>query len=618
MLSIQNLSYHAGPREILSKASLQVFHGQRVGLVGRNGGGKSTLLALIRGELQPDGGDIHLQAGVSIASVAQEIDNADRPAIEFVLDGDTELRELEAVLASNQHDERYFAAQSRFEAIDGFGAKARAAQLLAGLGFAADSIDRLVNSFSGGWRMRLNLARALMRRADLLLLDEPTNHLDLEAILWLEQYLARYPGAIILVSHDRDFLNAVVDRIAYLEDGAITLYTGSYDDFEAQRAARIEQQNAQHAQQERRIAHLEEFVNRFRAKATKARQAQSRLKQLERIERIARVQVSAGYSLEIPSPEQPPQTLLNLEQASFGYGTGPLLFQRLSLTLRPGDRVGLLGPNGAGKSTLIKLLTGALRPTTGQCQITPGVRIGYFAQHQLEELDPDATPMEHLQRLDPRAETQTLRNYLGRYGFGSQEMDRPVRGFSGGEKSRLALAGIAWRKPHLLLLDEPTNHLDLDMRDALLIALQEYAGAVLLVSHDRYLLNTCVDQFFLVADGEARVFDGDLDDYRQWLNTRQARTNAAVKAEKPKPAPNPGKRQKALRQKQERIETQMNTLEAQLARLDSELADPALYQADALDRVQALNAEREALQARFQVLEEEWLGLEMELEECAG
>lgn len=609
MLNIQNLSYHLGARQLFRGASLQLFHGQRLGLVGVNGCGKSTLLRLIRGEAQPDGGDISLYAGITIASVAQEIDTSARPALDFVLDGDIELRELEAVLGQERHDAAYFQAQSRFEAIDGYGAPARAAQLLAGLGFAPEQMQAPVNSFSGGWRMRLNLARALMRRADLLLLDEPTNHLDLEAILWLEQYLARYPGSLILVSHDREFLNAVVDRIGHIDQGQITLYAGDYDAFETRRAERAAQQQALYEQQQARIAELEHFVARFRAKASKARQAQSRLKALARMERVAKVQVADGYSLELPSPERPPQILLKLEQAAFAFGERSL-FRGLNLTLRPGDRLALLGPNGTGKSTLIRLLAGELQPTQGTRQLTPGVRIGYFAQHQLEQLDLAATPLQHIQRLDPETDAQSLRNFLGRFGFGGHEMDRPVGDFSGGEKSRLVLAGLAWQRPHLLLLDEPTNHLDLDMRDALTLALQDYAGAMVLVSHDRNLTRACADQLLLIADGQAAAFDGDLDDYRQWLAARAARASAPKPDKPTAPKRVPGTHLKQVRQKQGKIETEMAALEAELARLDTLLADPALYQQSDPEKLQTLNAQRGTLQARYGELEEGWLALE--------
>ena len=453
MLNIQNLIYLQGGIPLFQQAGLQIYANQRIGLVGKNGCGKSTLFRLIRGAIKPDGGEIAMQAGKTIAFVEQEIANSTRPALEFVLDGDSELRQLEKTLAREQHDAAWFDAQHRFESIDGYAAKARAAQLLNGLGFANDALERAVSSFSGGWRMRLNLARALMHRADLLLLDEPTNHLDLEAIIWLEQYLVRYPGSILLVSHDREFLNATVNRIAHVHDCVIDSYAGDYDDFERARAERIAQQNQAFQQQQAKIAHLEDFVRRFRAKATKAKQAQSRVKALERLTRIAPAHVADGhFELEIEAPERGPDLLLRTEKMGFAYGDKSL-FQNVNLVLRAGARIALLGPNGAGKSTLVKLLVGELTPTSGSLEITPDIRIGYFAQHQLEHLDSGATPLQHLERLAPKVTTLELRTFLGRFGLAGDSEDRPVESFSGGEKSRLALALLAWQKPHLLLLD---------------------------------------------------------------------------------------------------------------------------------------------------------------------
>lgn len=523
MLTIQNITYLQSGTTLLQKINFQVYPGQRIGLVGKNGCGKSTLFRLIRGEIKPDSGELSMQSGKTIAFVEQEIINSHQPALDFVLDGDVELRQLEQILAREQHDPAWFEAQHRYEAIHGYVAKARAAQLLDGLGFASDTLERPVSSFSGGWRMRLNLARALMHRADLLLLDEPTNHLDLEAILWLEQYLARYPGSLILISHDREFLNSCVNRIAHIHNHAIDCYTGNYDDFERARAERIAQHDHAFQQQQEKIAHLEDFVRRFSAKATKARQAQSRVKALERLTRIAPAHIQDGhFELEIEAPERSPDLLLRAGKMGFSYGN-KALFYNIDLVLRAGARIALLGPNGAGKSTLIRLLVGELTPTSGTLEITPDIRIGYFAQHQLENLDSEATPLQHMEKLAPKITTLALRNFLGRFGLAGNNEDRPVASFSGGEKSRLALALLAWQKPHLLLLDEPTNHLDLDMRDALTLALEEYTGAVVLVSHDRSLIRAIADELWLVADGNASLFDGDLEDYKTWIETRRPR-----------------------------------------------------------------------------------------------
>jgi ATP-binding cassette subfamily F protein 3 len=616
MLNIQNLSYLQGGIPLLQNANLQAFANQRIGLVGKNGCGKSTLFHLIRGEIKPDSGEVSLQSGKTIAFVEQEIANSDQPALEFVLDGDAELRRLEKILAQENHDTTWFDAQHRFEYIDGYGAKARAAQLLNGLGFANDTLERPVTSFSGGWRMRLNLARALMHRADLLLLDEPTNHLDLEAILWLEQYLARYPGSILLVSHDREFLNACVNRIAHVHDQTIDCYTGDYDDFERTRSEKIAQQNQAFNKQQEKIAHLEDFVRRFRAQATKAKQAQSRIKALDRITRIAAVHVTDGhFELEIEAPERSPDLLMRAEKMGFAYGD-KTLFKNIELVLRAGARIALLGPNGAGKSTLIKLLVGELQPTSGTLEITPDIRIGYFAQHQLENLDSAATPLQHMERVAPKETTLTLRSFLGRFGLAGDSEDRPVASFSGGEKSRLALALLAWQKPHLLLLDEPTNHLDLDMRDALTIALEEYTGAVVIVSHDRSLIRAVADELWLVADGEAKLFDGDLEDYKSWIETRRPREAVAQpQPEKLRVQSAPKPNRKALQSKQTKLETALSTAQAELAVINRQLSDPATYVNPDRNKISELNAAHAKLEAKVAELEESWLELEMAIGE---
>ncbi|MGA7596024.1 MAG: ATP-binding cassette domain-containing protein [Gallionella sp.] len=613
MLNIQNLTCLQDGIPLLQNVNLQAYANQRIGLVGRNGCGKSTLFRLIRGEIRPDGGEVSLQSGKTIAHVEQEIANSDQPAIEFVLDGDVELRLLEKALAKENHDSAWFDAQHRFEAIDGYGAKARAAQLLNGLGFANDTLERPVASFSGGWRMRLNLARALMHRADLLLLDEPTNHLDLEAILWLEQYLARYPGSILLVSHDREFLNTCVNRIAHIHDRILDVYSGDYDDFERARAERIAQQNQAFNKQQEKIAHLEDFVRRFRAKATKAKQAQSRIKALDRITRIAPVHLSDGhFELEIEAPERSPDLLMRAEKMGFAYGN-KTLFHNIDLVLRSGARIALLGPNGAGKSTLIKLLVGELQPTSGTLEITPDIRIGYFAQHQLENLDGAATPLQHMERIATRETTLVLRSFLGRFGLAGDSEDRPVETFSGGEKSRLALALLAWHKPHLLLLDEPTNHLDLDMRDALTIALEEYTGAVVIVSHDRSLIRAVADELWLVADGEAKLFDGDLEDYKRWIETRRPRE--AAQPDKPRTQSAPKPNRKALQSKQGKLETALAAAQDKLAAVNRQLADPATYASPDRARIAELNAAHAKLEAQVALLEENWLELEIAIGE---
>jgi ATP-binding cassette subfamily F protein 3 len=615
MLNILNMTYLQGGEPLFSGANLQAFANQRIGLVGKNGCGKSTLFRLIRGEIHPEAGEVSLQSGKTLAYVEQEIENSDQSAMEFVLDGDVKLRQLEKILVQASHDAAWFEAQQQFEAIDGYGAPARAAQLLSGLGFDTDSLERQVASFSGGWRMRLNLARALMHRADLLLLDEPTNHLDLEAILWLEQYLARYPGSILLVSHDREFLNATVNRIAHVHDCVIDCYAGDYDDFERARAEKIAQQNQAYETQQLKIAHLEDFVRRFRAQATKAKQAQSRIKALDRLTRIAAVHVTDGhFELEIEAPERSPDLLMRLDNMGFSYGE-KTLFKNMNMVLRAGARIALLGPNGAGKSTLIKLLVGELTPTSGRLDVTPEIRVGYFAQHQLENLDSNATPLQHMERVAPKETTLALRTFLGRFGLAGNAEDRPVASFSGGEKSRLALALLAWQKPHLLLLDEPTNHLDLDMRDALTIALEEYAGAVVIVSHDRSLIRAVADELWLVADGQAALFDGDLEDYKTWIEQRRPRETVQAKPAKPVQAVAPKPNKKALQSKRNKLEVELNKVQTELAEINRQLGDPATYSSCSNDFIASLNARREIVQAKVDELEEVWLELEMALEE---
>lgn len=617
MLDIQSLTYLQGGIPLLENCNLQIFSNQRVGLVGKNGSGKSTLFQLIRGVLKPDSGEVSFQSGKTVAFVEQEIIDSDQSAIAFVLDGDVELCQLEKILAQVEHDAAWFEAQQRYETIGGYSARSRAAQLLNGLGFANAILEKPVNHFSGGWRMRLNLARALMHRADLLLLDEPTNHLDLEAILWLEQYLARYPGSVIVVSHDREFLNACVQRIAHINNRKIDSYSGNYDDFERARAEHLAQHAQAFQQQQKQIAHMEDFVRRFRAKATKAKQAQSRIKALDRLARLAPVHIEDGhFGLQIEAPERSPDVLLRIKDMSFGYGDQQL-FQHVNLVLQAGARIALLGPNGAGKSTLIKLMTGEIKPTSGFIEQTPNIGIGYFAQHQLENLDSESTPLQHMKRLDPAQTELNLRNFLGRFGLGGEHEDRPVATFSGGEKSRLALAMLAWQKPHFLLLDEPTNHLDLDMRDALTLALEAYTGAVVLVSHDRSLVRAVADELWLVADGQAQLLDGDLEDYKRWIEARRAREAEELRSTTPKAqvrtTAKPNK--KILLSKQSKLETALTIAQKELAEANRRLADPATYVNCSRNEIDQLSETLVKLEKKVAELEENWLELEMALEE---
>jgi ATP-binding cassette subfamily F protein 3 len=528
MLNFSDLSLRRGPRLLFEQASFTIHPGHKVGLTGANGCGKSSLFALLRGELHADSGDFSIPPKWVIAHVAQETPALEKSAIDYVLDGDVELRQVEraleaAVMADDGHKQGELHAQ--LEAIDGYTARSRASRLLHGLGFKPGEEERLVTTFSGGWRMRLNLAQALMCRSDLLLLDEPTNHLDLDAVIWLQEWLRSYPGTLMLISHDRDFLDEVVDEILHVEQQRITLYSGNYSAFEHIRAERLANQQSAYEKQQREIKHVQSYIDRFRAKATKAKQAQSRIKALQRMEQIAPAHVDSPFHFAFRSPEKLPDPLLMLDKIDVGYDD-KLILNGVRLSLYPGDRIGLLGHNGAGKSTLIKLIAGELSCRAGEIKPAKDLKVGYFAQHQLEQLHAESTPVEHLQRLDPKADEQSLRDYIGGFGFTNDRALSPVAPFSGGEKARLVLALLVYQRPNLLLLDEPTNHLDLEMRHALALALQDFEGALVVVSHDRHLLRSVTDKLLLVDSGKADEFDGDLDDYRRWISTQQNEESA--------------------------------------------------------------------------------------------
>ncbi|HXH02217.1 MAG TPA: ATP-binding cassette domain-containing protein [Candidatus Competibacteraceae bacterium] len=630
MIQLRNLYLQRGGKPLLEEADLTVHPGQKVGLVGANGTGKSSLFALLRGELHPDQGDAELPSSWVIAHVAQETPAVDTPALDYALAGDAELVALEAQIQAVEatHDGHHLAElHARYDAIGGYGARARAARLLAGLGFGSEQMQRPVAEFSGGWRMRLNLARALMCRSDLLLLDEPTNHLDLDAVLWLEQWLASYPGTLLLISHDRDFLDNVVSQVVHLEGCKLTLYSGNYSAFEEQRAARLAVQQAAYEKQQREIAHLHRFIERFRAKASKARQAQSRIKALERMERIAAAHADSPFEFEFREPERLPHPLLALDRVAAGYGERRVL-SGVRLSLGPGTRLGLLGPNGAGKSTLIKLLAGELAPLAGEVRAARDLAIGYFAQHQLEQLRPEWSPVQHLLKLDSRTSEQAARDFLGGFGFRGDHALTPVEPFSGGEKARLVLALLVWQRPNLLLLDEPTNHLDLEMRHALTIALQEFSGALVVVSHDRHLLRSTCDAFLLVADGRAQPFDGDLEDYRQWLAERQkARDAASTPAgESSAAARREQRRQEAetrnalaarrrpLERQLQSIECNLDRLQAEKTRLETELADPTLYAEAGKAKLKELLLQQARIARDLEQAETQWLELQEALE----
>jgi ATP-binding cassette, subfamily F, member 3 len=644
MLKFDAVTLRRGPRVLFAEASFSLFRGEKAGITGENGSGKTSLMALGQGKLQPDAGHFEMPDNLEVAHVAQELDATDQPALQFVLDGDAALRALQRRIAAAEADDNHDGTRlatlyTEYASSGGYDAAARAAQLMHGLGFTSDDEERPVRDFSGGWRVRLNVARALMCRSDLLLLDEPTNHLDLDAILWLESWLKDYPGTLLLIAHDREFLDRVVNRIVNIEHEKAQLYRGNYSDFEVARAAQLAQQSALYAKQQREIAHMHSFVERFRASASKARQAQSRLKALERMERIAPAHVDSPFEFSFAEPAKLPRPLLAIREQSAGYGDR-ILLNNVSLTVYPGDRIALLGRNGAGKSTLVKLLAGVLEARGGTRDDARDLATGYFAQHQLEQLDPDASSLLHVQRLvqslGQRPSEQEQRDYLAGYGFRGNRVFERIAPFSGGEKARLALALVAYTRPNLLLLDEPTNHLDLEMRQALAMALQEYAGAVVLVSHDRHLLTTVSDRFLLVSDGRVRDFDGDLEDYARWLATGGAPAQLAP-AEKPvatkvdaKPAPKvvakpdaqqrrrdaAGQRQALapLRSRLARCEKRLTDLATEAARLDAELAAPDTYSPGQAKRLQELMAQRARVAQETETVEADWLEVSDEVE----
>lgn len=623
MIKLNQVSLRRGPRLLFEDANLHVHPGQRVGLTGANGTGKSSLFAMLRDQLHADVGQLDIPDSWQIAHVAQETPAVETSALAYVLEGDAELTQLQRELKlaeKNEDGHQQSLLHDRLAAVDAYTANSRAGKLLHGLGFTAEQENWPVTAFSGGWRMRLNLAQALMCRSDLLLLDEPTNHLDLEAVYWLEEWLRAYSGTLLVISHDRDFLDRVVTHIAHIEQLRIKLYTGNYSDFELARAEHLANQQAEHQKQQREIAHMRSFVTRFKAKATKARQAQSRLKALERMELIAPAHVDSPFSFSFLPPSRLAAPLLSLVKAAVGYSPEKALISDIKLSLAPGDRIGLLGPNGAGKSTFIKLIAGVLAPLNGKRKEAKDIRIGYFAQHQLEQLRAEDSPLRHLQRLDPRAGEQDLRNFLGGFGFHGDKALETVGPFSGGEKARLVLAILVYLRPAVLLLDEPTNHLDLDMRLALTIALQDFDGALVVVSHDRHLLRTVTDDLWLVSGGKAIEFDGDLDDYRQWLLNRdkpqKTETTSTVNNKKLDRQAAAQQRQKMqpLRNAAKAAEQKMDKCALALTDIEQKLADSALYTESAKDKLKALLLQQADIKAELEHAELTWFEASEQLE----
>ena len=633
MIQISNLTLRHGPEPLLEQSSATIFPGHKVGLIGPNGCGKSTLFSLLQGRMSADDGEVSLPEGWTRAAMAQEIEELDRRAIDYVIDGDRRLRTAEAELVRAEaagDGEAIALAHGALEEAGGYSARARAGSLLNGLGFKPDEHEQPLGEFSGGWRIRLSLARALMCPSDLLMLDEPTNHLDLETVIWLEDWLRRYEGTLIVISHDRDFLDQVVDSVMHIEHRDLISYKGGYSDFERARAERLAHQQARYEKQQREMAHMQSFIDRFRAKASKAKAAQSRIKALERMEKVAPAHADSPFNFEFPEPPRAANPLLHLDALTLGYGDHVVL-DEVSLSLAPGDRIGLLGLNGAGKSTLVRALAGDLAPLAGTMTASRGLQVGYFAQHQVEQLDSEASPLTHLQRLAPDHPEQKLRDYLGGFDFQGDQATEAVGCFSGGEKARLVLALLVWSAPNLLLLDEPTNHLDLAMRHALTLALQGFDGAVVTVSHDRHLLASTVDRYWLASDGGVRAFDGGLPAYRRWLAERGANASEPSPAEERdhEAASKPVDRKQArrdqadfrnrirpLRNRVDKLTREIDEASARLERVEDRLGDSTLYDEGEAETLRSTLAEQADLRARLDALETDWMAAEEALQEA--
>ncbi|EAP93480.1 ABC transporter ATP-binding protein [Vibrio splendidus] len=632
MITFSDIQLLRGGKPLLDQASATFHPGDKIGLVGKNGCGKSTLFALIKDELSIDAGSFSKPAHWEMAWVAQETPALERTAIEYVIDGDREYRGLEDQLEkAEQADNGTLVAEihGKIETIGGYSIKARAAELLDGLGFRQEQMTWNLTQFSGGWRMRLNLAQALLCRSDLLLLDEPTNHLDLDAVMWLERWLQNYPGTLVLISHDRDFLDPIVNRIVHVENQQLNEYTGNYSSFETQRAQKLILQQAMFQKQQKQMSHMQSYIDRFRYKASKARQAQSRIKALEKMEQVLPAQFDNPFSFEFREPDALPNPIMMMDEVSAGYDDN-LILEKIRLNLVPGSRIGLLGRNGAGKSTLIKLLSGELKQQGGELSYSQGVKMGYFAQHQLETLHPEETPLQHMMQIAPKHTEQQLRDYLGSFGFQGEKALDKVAPFSGGEKARLVLALLVWQKPNLLLLDEPTNHLDLDMRQALTFALQTFEGAMVIVSHDRYLLRATTDDLYLVHDRQVAPFDGDLSDYYKWLTEQQkverkeaqalapakdGANSAAAKKEQKRKEAEFRKLTAPLRKKLTQFEKQMDKLTLSLEEAEQELSDTSLYEAENKAKLNKVLALQASSKSQLEEVEMDWMSTQEELEQ---
>jgi len=624
MISLSNIELRRGIKLLLQDAELVIHPGQHIGIIGGNGTGKSSLFKLLLGQIAADAGELFIPKDWRIAHMAQELARSERSAVDYVLDGDPELRKIEAAIERALSDEDHDRLAVEYEKMDianGFDAHSRAEQLLHGLGFHQSEVGRPVNSFSGGWRIRLNLAQSLMSPSDLLLLDEPTNHLDLDATLWLEQWLKSYPGTLLIISHDRDFIDNVVERIVHLEHQKTNCYKGNYSIFERVRSERLALQQASYEKQQKRRKDVEDFVARFRYKASKAKQAQSRLKELQRMEDSAPAHVDSPFYFNFPPPKKANGALVNISQAELGHD-GKIILSRVNVDLHPGTRIGLLGPNGAGKSTLINSLTGDLDLINGVRVYGENLKVGYFAQHQLEVLDLQASPFLHIQRISPTATDQQIRNFLGGFDFHNDKALDPIKDFSGGEKARVALAMIVWQKPNLLLLDEPTNHLDLEMRHALTMALQGYQGALVVISHDRHLLRNTVDEFYLVAEGAVREFDGDLNDYQKWLKNYSRVTDdiSPVFIEAPvdkklsrQESADKRKKLEPITKKIKQVESKIEKLQKSLSDIEVKLAGADIYNESNKLLLKKALAEQVEVKRNLSDHEEQWLDFQDQL-----
>ncbi|RZN56605.1 ABC transporter ATP-binding protein [Avibacterium paragallinarum] len=636
MILFTNLSLKRGQTTLLENANAAINPKQKVGLVGKNGCGKSSLLALLKKEISPESGEVSYPTNWQLAWVNQETPSLAISALDYVTLGDRQYVALQQQLEqANQNNDGNAIARihEQLDTIDAWTIQSRAASLLNGLGFSQAELSQPVSAFSGGWRMRLNLAQALLCPSDLLLLDEPTNHLDLDAVIWLERWLQQYQGTLVLISHDRDFLDPVVDKILHIENQKINEYTGDYSSFEKQRAEKLAQQTALYRQQQQKVAHLQKYIDRFKAKATKAKQAQSRMKALARMELIAPAYVDNPFTFEFREPLALPNPLLSMEKVSAGYennGQITEILKQIKLNLVPSSRIGLLGKNGAGKSTLIKLLAGEITALSGNIQLAKGVQLGYFAQHQLDTLRAEESALWHMQQLAPQQTEQQLRDYLGSFAFHGDKVNEQVAHFSGGEKARLVIALIVWQRPNLLLLDEPTNHLDLDMRQALTEALVDYQGSLVIVSHDRHLLRNTVDEFYLVHDGQVEEFKGDLADYQKWLNEQNSQSQPSDKTENNKESSSQNRKEQKrkeaelrqqlapLRKSLAQWESKMETLSQKLADIEQQLANGDLYQAEMKENLTALLKDQAEYKKQLEEVELEWFSVQENMEKIMG